>query len=118
MQKTIFWITTLLLFSLVVSFSSADAADYLPDQIRSKMLSQAKERHPNNEVLQQRMISLQTKAYFKVQEYRNELITDQDMKVIKGQAARKFPDNFVSQLTFIDKQSKKYLADKGNDIQR
>ncbi|RJP77904.1 MAG: hypothetical protein C4522_14525 [Desulfobacteraceae bacterium] len=118
MQKTVFSITMLLLFSLVVSFSSADAADYLPDQVRSKIQSQAKERYPGNEVLQQRLISLQTKAYFKVQEYRNELITDQEMNVIKGQAARKFPDNFVSQLTFIDKQSKKFPADKVDNIQR
>ena len=118
MQKTVFMINALLLFFLAVSFSNAEAADYLPDQIRSKIHSQSKERYPANEVLQQRMIALQTKAYFKVQEYQNELITEQEMKVIKGQAARKFPDNYVGQLTFIDKQSKKFLAEKETSTQR
>ena len=112
MKKTIFMTTAVLLFLFVSIVSNTNAEEYLPDQIRLIIQSQAKERYPNNEVLQQRLISLQTKAYFKVQEYQNELITDQDMKVVKGQAARKFPNNFVSQLTLIDDLSKKILAKK------
>jgi hypothetical protein len=112
MKKTIFMTTAVLLFLFVSIVSNTNAEEYLPDQIRSIIQSQAKERYPNNEVLQQRLISLQTKAYFKVQEYQNELITDQEMKVIKGQAARKFPGNYVSQLTLIDDLSKKNLAKK------
>jgi hypothetical protein len=112
MKKTVLMIMTVFLFLSVCAVSNTNAADYLPDQIRKVIQSQAKERYPNNEVLQQRLISLQTKAYFKVQEYQNELITDQDMKVIKGQAARKFPGNYVSQLTLIDNHSKKIIAKK------
>ncbi len=112
MKKTVFMTTAVLLFLFVSIVSNTNAEEYLPDQIRLVVQSQAKERYPENEVLQQRLISLQTKAYFKVQEYQNELITDQDMKVIKGQAVRKFPGNYVSQLTLIDDLSKKNLAKK------
>lgn len=112
MKKTVLMTTAVFLFLIVSIVSNTNAEEYLPDQIRSIIQSQAKERYPANEVLQQRLISLQTKAYFKVQEYQNELITDQDMKVIKGQAARKFPGNYVSQLTLIDNHSKKILAKK------
>jgi len=112
MKKTVLMTTAVLLFLLVSIVSNTNAEEYLPDQIRSIIQSQAKERYPENEVLQQRLISLQTKAYFKVQEYQNELITDQEMNVIKGRSARKFPNNFVSQLTYIDEQSKKILSKK------
>ncbi len=112
MKKTVFMTTAVLLFLLVGIVSNSNAEEYLPDQIRSIIQSQAKERYPENEVLQQRLISLQTQAYFRVQEYRKELITDQEMKVIKGQAARKFPNNYISQLTHIDTLSKKILAKK------
>lgn len=112
MKKTLLMTMTVSLFLLVSAVSGTSAADYLPDQIRSIVQSQAKERYPENEVLQQRLISLQTQAYFRVQEYQNESITDQEMKVIKGQAARKFPNNYISQLTHIDTLSKKILAKK------
>jgi hypothetical protein len=116
MKKIVFMTTAILLFFFVCSISNTSAADYLPDQIRATIQSQASERYPKNEVLQQRLISLQTQAYFRVQEYQNELIAGQDMKVIKGQAARKFPNNFVSQLTLIDTLSKKVLAKKEKNI--
>jgi len=112
MKKPVFMTMAVLLLLFVSIVSNTEAEEYLPDQIRSIIQSQAKERYPENEVLQQRLISLQTKAYFKVQEYQDELITDQEMNVIKGQAARKFPGNYVSQLTLIDDLSKKILVKK------
>ena len=113
MKKIVCMTISLVIFSLVCSFSNA-SAEYLPDKIQNIITRHASDRYPNNEVLQQRWISLQTKAYFKIQGYQNEMITDQEMKVIKGQATRKFPDSFVHQLTFIDKQSKKFLAKEEN----
>ena len=107
-----------MLCSLFLLLSGSIAAEYLPDQIKNKIQKQAEERYPDNEVLQQRLISLQTKAYFKVQEYRNDIITEQEMNVIKGQATRKFPDNYVSQLTFIDKQANKMLSQKTESTQQ
>lgn len=109
MKKTVYMIITVILFSFVLFFSNA-SAEYLSDKISSSIKTQASERYPNNEILQQRYTTLQTKAYFMIKDYKRNTITDQDMKVIKGQATRKFPNNYVSQLTFIDRLSKKFLA--------
>ena len=85
-----------------------DQIGYLPDTISKKIRYQASERYPHNEVLQQRMISLQRKAYFKVKEFSSDLIADQEMNIIKGNAARQYPYNYVGQLRFMDKHLQKY----------
>ena len=118
MKKTGMVVLVTMLCSFFLCLSGSIAAEYLPDQIKNRIQKQAEERYPDNEVLQQRLISLQTKAYFKVQEYQNDMITEQEMNVIKGQAIRKFPENYVSQLTFIDKQAKKMLSQKIETTQR
>lgn len=110
MKKTVSALLLSMFCFLFLFLSGSIAAEYLPDHIKNKIQKQAEERYPDNEVLQQRLISLQTKAYFKVQEYQDSMITEQEMNIIKGQATRKFPDNYVSQLTFIDKQSQKMLS--------
>lgn len=118
MKKTGSALLSLMFFLLFLFLSGSIAAEYLPDQIKNKIHKQAAERYPENEVLQQRLISLQTKAYFKVQDYQNDKITEQEMNVIKGQATRKFPDNYVSQLTFIDKQARDVLSRKMETAQQ
>jgi hypothetical protein len=100
-------VSVIIIISTFLCISEADA-QYVPDNISNKIRHQASEKYPNNEVLQQRDISLQTKAYFKVQEFSSDLIADQEMNIIKGSAARQYPYNYLGQLRFMDKQLQKY----------
>jgi len=89
-------------------YNSEAGAQYVPDDIMKKIRYQASEKHPNNEVLQQREISLQTKAYFEVKDFSSELIADQEMNIIRGNAARLYPYNYVGQFRFLDQKRQKY----------
>jgi len=102
-----YMVSVIIIISIFLCISEADA-QYVPDNILKKIRYQASEKYPNNEVLQQRDISLQTKSYFKVKEFSSDLIADQEMNIIKGNAARQHPYNYVGQLRFMDKQLQKY----------
>ena len=102
-----YMVSVIIIISIFLCIPAADA-QYVPDDISNKIRHQASEKYPNNEVLQQRDISLQTKAYFQVQEFSSDLIADQEMNIIKGNATRQYPYNYVGQLRFMDQQLQKY----------
>jgi len=97
----------IIIVSIFLCISKA-SAQFVPDDIMKRVSYQASEKHPNNEVLQQREISLQTKAYFEVKEFSSELIPDQEMNIIRGNAARLHPYNYVGQLRFMNQKLQKY----------
>ncbi len=100
-------LSAFIILSFFLCISEADAL-YVPDHVAKKISYQAAEKYPGNAALQKNMISLQTKAYFKVKEFKSDLIADQKMNIIKGNAARQYPYNYVGQLRFMDQQLQKY----------
>ncbi|MBW1897854.1 MAG: hypothetical protein JRI61_02200 [Deltaproteobacteria bacterium] len=102
-----YMLSIIFIISIFLCVSEADA-QYVPDNISKKIHHQASEKYPNNAVLQQRDIALQTKSYFKVKEFSSDLIAGQEMNIIKGNAARQHPYNYVGQLRFMDQKLQKY----------
>jgi len=79
---------------------------YIPERILVKIRAYAEKRYPDNGILQQNTIEMQKKAFLKIQEYTYDGVPSVELEMIKQNAARQNPNNFVRQLVTIEKQAK------------
>lgn len=90
----------------------------VPARVMTKIRKHAQKRYPDNNLLQQHTIDLQTKSYFKVVNYTAEAIPSQELVMIKRNAAREYPHDYVRQLVMIDKKVKAYMAETETESEK
>lgn len=124
MNQRMNWTLVVLTLIAISTYASTAMSEYvktgphyklptqkLPDDVYLKITTNAEKRYPGNDQLRQNTIDTQTRAYLKVIQYVNEEIPAQEMVMIKRNAAREFPDDFVRQLVNIDKRAKLYVQE-------
>lgn len=84
----------------------------VPERVLAQIVKNAEKRYPDNGQLQQHTIETQQKSYFKVQGYQDSRLPTQELTMIKRNAARATPHDYVRQLVTIRARCEDYLREK------
>jgi hypothetical protein len=84
----------------------------VPERVLAQIVKNAEKRYPDNGQLQQHTIETQQKSYFKVQGYKDSRLPAHELTMIKRNAVRATPHDYVRQLVTIRARCEVYLRDK------